>query len=301
MNFEHENIHEMHHYHYIHKNGLDNTFVKSPENPNITFLKIKNKKYDITTLVDSCIVDKLTDISWSPLQTSRSKKLYIRTHASETIYLHEYVLRLNNVAKPGENYSVDHINRDTLDNRLENLRWATQTEQNINTDKRSRKYNARELPEDILEEYIPKFVTYNKEVYDKQTGKTREFFRIEKHPTLPNWCTTKSDKWTALEKLAQVYEKYGMDLPDEISHIQVPEPSRLAECTLDEFVLQKEMLPQYVSFIKETEKRGCKFEIAIPKCKRFSTSGSKNVSLKCKYNEMLGMIRSIHSPIDNVS
>ena len=42
MNFEHENIHEMHHYHYIHKNGLDNTFVKSPENPNITFLKIKN-------------------------------------------------------------------------------------------------------------------------------------------------------------------------------------------------------------------------------------------------------------------
>ena len=46
-------------------------------------------------------------------------------------------------------YSVDHINR------VNNLRWATQSEQNKNTDKRTRKYNARELPQDILEHYIP--------------------------------------------------------------------------------------------------------------------------------------------------
>ena len=291
MNFEHENIHEMHHYHYIHKNGLDNTFVKSPENPNITFLKIKNKKHDITTLVDSCIVDKLTDISWCPHKSDKYKKYYVKTNHHDFHYLHEYVLRLNNVAKPDDNYSVDHINRDTLDNRLVNLRWATQTEQNINTDKRSRKYNARELPEEILEEYMPKFVTYNKEVYDKTSGNTREFFRIEKHPTIPNWSSSKSNKYTALEKLAQAYEKLNMDLPTQMGHIELPDPDLLEKCTLDEFVLKKEMLPQYVSFVRETVKRGCKFEIAIPNQKRVSTSGSKKVSLKCKYNEMLQMLR----------
>jgi hypothetical protein len=89
-----------------------------------------------------------------------------------------------------------------------------------------------------------------------------------------------------------------MDLPDDIGELEIPEPNLLAQCTLDEFVLKKEMLPQYVSFVKETDKRGCKFEIALPNQKRISTSGSKKVSLKCKYNEMIQIVRDINSQLD---
>ena len=296
-----DNIREMHHYHYMYRGGLENTFEKSVDNPEITFLKIKNKKHNITTTVDSCIVDKILNITWSPHDSNKSKKYYVKTNHNDYTYLHEYVLVLNNISKPddGREYSVDHINHDTLDNRVENLRWATQTEQNINTDKRSRKYNARELPKGILEEYMPKFVNYNKEVYDKVNNKTREFFRIEKHPTIPNWSTSKSDKYTALEKLAQVYEHLNMQLPKQIRHVRVPDTNELSRCTLDSFVLQKDMLPRYVTFVKETEKRGCKFELAIPNTKRVCTSGSKKVSLKCKYNEMLQLL-SKHESIARV-
>ena len=36
------------------------------------------------------------------------------------------------IPNPDNKYSIDHINNNRLDNRLENLRWATGTEQNIN-------------------------------------------------------------------------------------------------------------------------------------------------------------------------
>ena len=283
-------------YCYVHKNGLKNTFTKCAENCAITYLHTQNKKNDITTIVDSCIVEKLVDFSWSPLKTSKSHKHYMRTtQGRDTIYLHEYVLRFNNIEKPGPEYSVDHINRDTLDNRVENLRWATQSEQNKNTDKRNRKYNARELPQDVLEDYIPKFVTYNKEVYNKELGKTREFFRIEKHPTISNWSSTKSDKYSALEKLAQVYEKLNLELPEAMREVKAPDVTLIAQCSTEDFTLRKEMLPPYVTFLRENKHRGHKFEIKLPNKQKVCTSGSKTVSLKCKYHEMLELIHKEQS------
>ena len=118
-------------------------------------------------------------------------------HNAKIIYLHQYLMHIGKDQK--DNLSVDHINRDKLDNRLCNLRWADQSTQNENRDKVARHKNAQELPDGIGP--LPKYVTYNKEIYDKTNGSEREFFRIESHPLLPIvWSSSKSNKVSIVDK-----------------------------------------------------------------------------------------------------
>lgn len=279
---------------FTYRNNVKNTFKITDD---FVILNIKNIKFDIETKIDFNVKDKIKNYCWSTWQSCKNNKpssIYIQHGNSKSLHitmLHTYVLQLNGIEKPddGKTYSVDHINRDTLDNRLENLRWATQSEQNQNKDKNARKYNARALPEGIEEKDIPKFVTYNEEIYDKEKGTKRNFFRIEKHPSGVKWASTKSNKVSIQDKLAETYNKL-IELGDKIENIpeyvkvSTRNPDILAE--EDGFTLTKSMMPKYVNFVRETEKRGCKFEIAIPDEKRVSTSGSKRVSLEKKYEEM---------------
>jgi len=140
----------------------------------------------------------------------------------KNITLHSFVIKNMN---PGDErindkkFSIDHINRIRLDNRRTNLRWATQSVQNSNQNKRSRKKNARKLPEGITHEMMPKYVNYCKECYNKEKQLFREFFRIEKHPKLTKKCISgsKSSKLTILEKLEQIKEKlYNLENDIEV-------------------------------------------------------------------------------------
>ena len=49
------------------------------------------------------------------------------------------------------------------------MRWAYQSEQNENINKRNRKYNAKPLPDGIKQEDLPKFVCYYKEILNIET------------------------------------------------------------------------------------------------------------------------------------
>jgi len=132
------------------------------------------------------------------------------------ITLHSFIIKnkdSDNEKINDKKYSIDHINRDKLDNRRENLRWATQSVQNSNTDKRKRKKSAKQLPEGLTQDMMPKYVNYNKECYNKEKQLYREFFRIEKHPKQQKGIAgSKSSKLTILEKLAEIKKKlYNLD------------------------------------------------------------------------------------------
>jgi len=132
-------------------------------------------------------------------------------------YLHQLVCKKYNV-KERDNLSVDHINQNKIDNRHTNLRFATQSLQNQNREKRKRQHNARPLPEGITHADIPKYVVYYEGTYGPHK-KMRNWFCIEQHPKQQSiradypklekkrWEGTKSMAIDIKEKLKQAKDK----------------------------------------------------------------------------------------------
>jgi hypothetical protein len=132
---------------------------------------------------------------------------------SNNMYIHQIITDCYGNGKGTMDVSIDHIDRNKLNNCFDNLRVATREEQEINTktsdgERRARSKSAKPLPDGITNDMMKKYVVYYKECYNKDKQLYREFFKIEKHPKLEKpWIGCKSNKIPILDKLQQVNNK----------------------------------------------------------------------------------------------
>ena len=199
------------------KNGRDAYTMKNPiwkiREGNKHLLKMYCENDNLITLCEKSY-QKILDSEKDKKQT-----FFIHSNgyvcSTSGLFMHQIITGCYGNGKGTKKISVDHIDRDPLNNTYDNLRIATRKEQEQNSKgikdgtKRARKTNARQLPEGITHDMLPKYVYYCKECYNKEKQLYREFFRIEKHPNLKTKqiAGTKSMKVSIQDKLSQIKDK----------------------------------------------------------------------------------------------
>lgn len=156
-----------------------------------------------------------------------------RLSEHKLLYIHQVITGCYGNGKGTGTISVDHENRNPLDNRFSNLRIATRKQQEDNSSgimpntKRTRQRNARELPDGITQDMLKKYVVYNVGYLSADRTKWRDFFTVEWHPALCGkvWATTKSMKVSAHQKLMDA-NKVVEDLDRGILPVSVSEQSK---------------------------------------------------------------------------
>ena len=162
---------------------------------------LKSKNDMVQFVFDKDDYDKVKDKSWHRASNAYISHGVIVEGKKKELYLHNVVMnRLDHTGK-GSTETVDHINRNGLDNRKENLRILTQTGQNLNQKRKERRV---ELPETfpIKADDIPKHVWYI-----KPNGSHGERFGIDFKTENIKWKTTSAKDVSIQEKLQLAKEQ----------------------------------------------------------------------------------------------
>jgi hypothetical protein len=176
------------------------------------FVKYNNKEYgigliqhndkDIKFVFDKDDFDKVEKRPWH-LSSGKyiGSTFYIDGGNKLELYLHNLVMKRIAFNGKGQKETVDHINRNGLDNRKENLRVVSQSQQNINQPKKKRNLI---LPENcgIDPNSIPRHIWYV-----RAQGQHGDRFAIEFKTEGICWKTTSSKAVSLTDKLEQAKTK----------------------------------------------------------------------------------------------
>ena len=196
--------------------GVVNSIIKRTDDGySVLLIESKlEKPYVIHTLIDTKYEEHIMMFRWNRHSTKKyitceinsvNHKLiqqlgFDYTHGAKML-LHRFIMELSKVPNVDNLDYVDHINRETFDNREKNLRWASQSLQNTNRDTKKRV----NVPEGIDPSEIPKYVVWY-DVVEKNLR--RKFFKIERHPALTKpWIGTKKSTISDREKLNLTLQK----------------------------------------------------------------------------------------------
>ncbi len=198
--------------------------------------------------------------SWCILPSRYIYYKYINKDIIKHLYMHQLVMNVEDVDLSDLTHTIDHINRDKLDNRLSNLRIVNMSVQNSNRDKPTRRKDACDLPHGIEQTDLPKYVCYRKEILDEDTNNFREFFYIKHHPKLDKvFESSKSNKISLTEKLDQIKTKLKKV---ESNDVEIEEDITENAKDIAEFDTIKKLikLPQYCTLSFSRNKLTLLFE-----------------------------------------
>jgi hypothetical protein len=173
----------------------------SYNNKEYTIGTILFKEKEIEFVIDKDDFSKIEDKAWHLSSEKYISSSFIHDNKRKELYLHNLIMNRLEFPGKGSKETVDHINRIGLDNRKENLRIVSQSQQNMNQIQRSRSIL---LPEgcDILPEDIPRHIWYI-----KSHGAHGDRFAIEFKTENICWKTTSSKKVSLKDKLSQAKNK----------------------------------------------------------------------------------------------
>jgi hypothetical protein len=156
--------------------------------------------------IDKDDLEKVQSRHWYAVTRGKYVGCHITVRGSfKILYLHNFIMNRFTFDGKGQKESVDHINRDGLDNRKSNLRIISQSMQNVN---KTAKPRTAVLPEGCPE--LPRHVWYI-----KSDGKHGDRFGIDLKTEGIKWKSTSSKtiSWeTKLHetrnKLEELYTQY---------------------------------------------------------------------------------------------
>lgn len=166
-----------------------------------TVATITFNENDIHFVVDKEDFPLLEERAWHFASGNYISSGVIHDDKKKELYLHNLIMnRLDHPGK-GATDTVDHINRNGLDNRKENLRILSQSEQNLHQAKKKRSVV---LPQGfpIDADKIPRHIWYV-----RANGLHGDRFAIEFKSEGIVWKTTSSKKISVEQKLNQAKEK----------------------------------------------------------------------------------------------
>lgn len=174
-------------------------------NKKYTVIKIKHHDHHIYGLIDTENFDKVKDHTWHYTANSYLSYTHRFDGNHKAVYLHNIVMEQLEHPGKGAKESVDHINRNGLDNRKENLRIISQSAQNINQKQKERRI---ELPANsgVNVDEIPKHAWYI-----KANGSHGDRFGIDLKTENIKWKSTSAknvslqDKLKATKEQLQIY------------------------------------------------------------------------------------------------
>ena len=179
-------------------------------NKEYTIMKILYQDSYIYSIIDKEDFIKIKDITWHYISNGYISHTAPDNGKRKELYLHNMVMGRQEFPGKGSKESIDHINRNGLDNRKENLRLITQSAQNINQKQKERRV---ELPEGlgITIDDLPKHVWYI-----KSNGSHGERFGIDLKTENVKWKSTSAKNVSLQDKLKaakEQLEKYYQQYP----------------------------------------------------------------------------------------